>query len=362
MNKYRLALKQMGVAPQKLRTKSGWKSAERAPSSATDLVPRGKIAVTLCRAIMTVIVCAMVCASASAADYPTRPVHMIVPFAPGGVGDITGRIVGEALSRKWGVPVLIDNREGAGGNLGAGVAAHAAPDGYTIFQLNVANAISTTLYKKLNYDLSHDFLPVTEIAASPFVLAAAPSMNVKTVQEFLAKAKAHPGELTYGSSGNGSASDLVMQLLMSSAGIRLMHVPYSSSAALKSDLIAGYIGFTFATPSSVLPSIKAGQFIGLGVTSKSASSGLPSIAESGVPGFEGLTWLGLVVPAKTPDAIIAKLNADVVAVLAEPDVRERTLAQGLQPVGDTPAEFGKFINSEIEKWGRAVQLSGAKLE
>ena len=297
------------------------------------------------------------------AGYPNKPVRVLIPFAPGGSADIVGRLVGSALTAKWGQQMVIDNRGGAGGNLAAEAAAVAPPDGYTLFQFNVANAIAPAVYPKLNYD-PLAFVPITQIASSPFMLVVNPGIKASNMKEFVALVKAHPGQLSYGSSGNGGSSHLLTELLKSTAGLFMVHIPYSSSPNLHADLIADRIQLTFATPASMMPYVKAGKLRALGLSSAKRSALLPdvpAIAET-VPGFEGGTWFGMTAPAKTPDAIIARLNADTVEAVRKADIREKMQAQGMEPVGSSPQEFGRFIHTEVDKWARAAKISGAKVD
>jgi tripartite-type tricarboxylate transporter receptor subunit TctC len=322
--------------------------------------------VTRCRIALLAFSLVLGTTAFGAETYPSKPVRMIVPFAPGGSADIVARLVVQPLAAHWGVQVIIDNRGGAGGNVAGELAAAASPDGYTVFQINVANTIAATLYKDLKYNPVRDFAPVTQLASSPFVLVVNPSVAAKSVQEFVALARSRPAQFTYGSSGNGGSSHLLMELMKSMAGIDLVHVPYNSSPTLHADLMAGRIQATFATPAAMMPYIRAGKLRGLGIGGKQRSPlapDMPTIAESGVPGFEGGTWFGLVVPARTPRAVITKLHADVAQILRQPEVRERMLAQGVEPgTGSNPEEFARFIKSEIEKWARIVKQSGARVE
>ena len=301
----------------------------------------------------------------SAQAYPSKPVRFLVPFTVGGGADIIARVIGQKLQEKWGQQVVVDNRGGAGGNLAAELTAAAAPDGYTIFQFNVANAIAISLYKKLNYDPVKDFSAVSLLASSPFIFLAQPALKAATVQELIAQAKAQPGKLIYASSGNGGPSHLAGELLKTMAGINITHVPYKGVAPALSDVFAGQVQLMFAVPASGLPQVKAGRLRALGVTGAKRTPlapDLPTVAESGVPGYEASTWYGLVTPAKAPRAVVSKLYADVKQVLALPEVQERLTGVGVELIGNSPEEFAQFIKTEIARWSRVVKFSGAQID
>lgn len=300
----------------------------------------------------------------TAQTYPTKPVRFIVPFAPGGGNDVMARIIGQKLAEAWGQQFVVDNRPGAGGNIAAEITARAAPDGYTVFQFNVANAIAASLYKKLNYDPIKDFAAVTQLGSTQFMLVVHTSVSAKTVQELITLAKAQPGKLNYGSSGNGGSSHLVTELFKTRAGIDLVHVPYNGAAPALSGLLAAQVEVQFA-PMAVITHVQAGRLHALGVSSLRRSKlapDVPTVSESGIPGFDGTAWYGVVVPAHTPAAIVSKLHADIVKILQQPELRGRMASQGLELVGTTPEQFAQFIKSEISKWGPIVKFSGAKVE
>ena len=310
-------------------------------------------------------VVAQVPATATGLAYPNKPVRYIVPFAPGAGNDLIARLVGGKLAESWGQQVVVDNRPGAGGNIAAETTARAAPDGYTIFQFNVANAIAVSLYKKLNYDPIRDFAAVTQLAYSSFLLVVHPAVKAKTTQELIALAKAEPGKLNYGSSGNGGSGHLVTELFKAMSHTDLVHIPYNGGGPAMNDLLGGQVQILFAVPSTALPHVRTGRLRALGVSSLqriSLAPELPTIAESGVPGFEGSAWYGVVVPARTPHDIVVKLNADIRRVLQQPEFRERMAGQGVELVGSSPEEFARFIKSEVAKWGRVVKAAGAKVE
>ena len=297
--------------------------------------------------------------------YPAKPIRLILPFPPGGSTDIVARLIGQKLTESWGQPVLIENRPGAGGNIAAETAARAAPDGYTLFQVNVANAIGATLYPKLPYDLITSFAPVIQLATTPYVLLAHPTVPAKNTAELIALAKARPGQLNYASAGGGSATHLSGELLKSMAGVNIVHVPYKGTGPAVTALLSGEVDLYFATVPAALPLVEAKKLRALGVTSARRSAlmrDVPAIAEAGLKGYETSTWHGILAPAATPADIVAKLNAEIARTLAHPAVRERLVGQGLDPVGGTPEQFGAYLKSEISKWAVVVKASGARPE
>ena len=288
-----------------------------------------------------------------------------MPFPPGGGADVIGRVLSQKLTEKWGQQVVIDNRAGAGGNIAAELAADAPPDGHTIFQFNIANTISPSVYKKINFDPVKDFSAVTLLASSPFILVTHPSVKASTVQELVALVKSQPGKFSYSSSGNGGPSHLATEMLKIMTGIQLTHVPYKGVALAMNDLLAGQVQITFTVPGSGLPHIKTGRLRGLAVTTAKRSAvvpDLPTIAESGVPGYDTSTWYAVVVPAGTPGALISRLHADMTQVLQLPDVRERLMAVGADLVGSTPDYLADFIKTELAKWHRLVKFSEARID
>ena len=301
----------------------------------------------------------------AAESYPAKPVRFLVPFAPGGGNDIIARLIGQKLAGLWGQQLIVDNRPGAGGNVAGEITARAAPDGYTLFQFNVANVIAVSLYPKLGYDPAKDFSPITQLATSPFMVLVHPAVKANSVKELIALAKSQPKLLSYGSSGNGGATHLLTEVLKASAGIEMTHIPYNGAGPAMNDLLGRQIQFMLGVPATSLPHMKTGRVRAVAVTSARRSvltPELPTVAESGVPKFEGSTWYGVVAPAHTPQAIIDKLHAGITATLKEPDLKERLSSQGVEIVGSTPAAFGEFIRAEIPKWGNAVRLSGARID
>ena len=297
--------------------------------------------------------------------YPAKPIRLILPFPPGGSTDIVARLIGQKLTESWGQPVLIENRPGAGGNIAAETAARAAPDGYTLFQVNVANAIGATLYPKLSYDLITSFAPVIQLATTPYVLLAHPTVPAKNTAELIALAKARPGQLNYASAGGGSATHLSGELLKSMAGVNIVHVPYKGTGPAVTALLSGEVDLYFATVPAALPLVEAKKLRALGVTSARRSPlmrDVPAIAEAGLKGYETSTWHGILAPAGTSPEIVVKLNAEIARVLAQPAVKERLVGQGLDPVGGTPEQFGAYLKTEISKWAVVVKASGARAE
>jgi len=303
-------------------------------------------------------------AVAQAPAYPDKPVRFVVPFTPGGSADIFARAIGQKLGDAWGQQVVIDNRGGSAGIIGSEIVAKAPPDGHTLMLGITANiAINPGLFPKLSYDPVRDFAPVTLIAAAPYVMLVTPALPARSVPEFIALAKARPGQLNYASTGSGSAGHLTAALFASMAGVELTHVPYKNIGSILVDMFAGRIEMMFVGLVSAQPHVKAQKLRAIGITGARRSPlmpELPTVAESGVRGFEVTGWYGVFVPARTPPAIVAKLNADIVRVMKLRDVTERFAAEGAELVGDTPAQFSVYIAGEIAKWSRVVKLSGAR--
>lgn len=299
--------------------------------------------------------------AAAQAQYPSRPVRLIVPFPPGGGSDTLARIVGPKLSEVLGQQLVIDNRPGGGTNIGAEIAAKSQPDGYTMLMGNVSHAINVTLYQKLSYDLVKDFAPVSLMASTPNILVVHPSVQAKTMKELIALAKSQPGKLDYASSGSGSSAHLAAELFSSMAGVKMNHIPYKGGGPAVVALVGGQCQVGFATTPSVIQHIKSGKLRGLAVTSAQRSPStpdLPTVSEAGVKGYEAGTWYGFLVPAGTPKAIVARLHDESVRLLKAPDVKSRLDAAGFEPYGTTPAEFGIYIRSEIAKWSKVVRAAG----
>jgi tripartite-type tricarboxylate transporter receptor subunit TctC len=298
-------------------------------------------------------------------SFPAKPIRLILPYPPGGSTDIVARAIGQKLTESWGVQVVVDHRPGAAGNVAAEIAAKAPADGHTLFQANVANAIAATLYPKLNYDLGASFAPVTQIATTPYVLLAHPSFPARNMRELIALARARPGVLTYASAGVGSATHLSGELLKALSGTDILHVPYKGTAAAVTAVLSGEVIMYFTAVPAALPLVKSGRLRALGVTSARRTPLMPEvapIADAGFKGYDTATWHGIVVPAATPRETVQKLNGEIVKILEQPDVREKLLAQGLEPIGGTPEQFGAYIKAEIAKWANVVKASGAKPE
>jgi tripartite-type tricarboxylate transporter receptor subunit TctC len=297
------------------------------------------------------------------AQYPTRPIRFIVPFAAGSGNDTVARLIQPNLSAALGQQVIIENRAGAAGNLGAAVAAEAPPDGYTMLMANIAHSISVTLYRRLSYNFLKDFAPVTQLAAGSFTLAAHPSLPAKSVKELIALAKKRPGQINVATAG--AAIQLSAKLLDSMAGIKTTEVNYKSTPQAVTALIGGEVSIGFPATSAVIPYAKAGKLRALAVTSAHRSTmapDIPTLAESGVPGYNVTSWYGLVVPAGTPKAIIARLHEAALSALKNPEVKNRFAKTDLELVGSTPEKFGAFINSEVAKWAKVIKESGMQLE
>ena len=305
-------------------------------------------------------------AAGYAQDYPVKPVRLILPTAAGGSLDAVGRVIAQKFTEHFGQQVVVDNKPGAGGILGTETAAHAAPDGYTLLIASNGNLATTQgLYKKIPYDPVRDFAPVVLMTETPYIVVVHPSLPVKTVADLIRLAKARPGQLNYASSGSGSTPHLAGELFKAMAKVNIVHVPYKGSPAALTSLLSGetVVGIT-GMPSS-WAQVKAGRIRALGVAGTRRSTTapeLPTVAESGLPGYEVNSWSGLLAPAATPKPIVARLNAEVIKILAESDVRQQLLNQGFEVLGGTPEQFGVFIKSEIVKWTRVIRDAGAHVD
>jgi|KBSMisStaDraftv2_1062788.scaffolds.fasta_scaffold34145_2 tripartite-type tricarboxylate transporter receptor subunit TctC len=301
-----------------------------------------------------------------AQDYPGKPIRIIVQFTPGTSTDILARLVAQKMSEDWHQQVIVDNRPGAGAILGTEMGAKAAPDGYTLtMAVSSAFGINPTLYTKLPYDAVKDFAPISNLGLTPQTLVASPSAPFKTVKEFVSAAKQKPGQINFASLGSGSTSHLTMEMFRSTAGITLNHVPFKGSADAHTQLIGGQVPVMFDAIPATRPHIQSGKLRGLGIGTLQRSPflpDLPTIAESGYAGFEAVGWIGIAAPAKTPAPILDKLNAEMVKIIHEPDVKEKLGTLAFTPVGDSRAEFAAYMKSEIAKWGKAVKESGARAD
>jgi len=305
-------------------------------------------------------------AAAQVPAYPTKPIRLVVPFPPGGPLDIVGRTIAQKLSEAWGQSVVVDNRPGAGGNIGADLVAKSPPDGYTILMGALStHAVNPSLYAKMPYDAVKDFAPITLVAITPNVLVVNASLPVNSAREFVAYAKANSGKLAFGSGSNGSAGHLAGELFKVETATDIVHVPYKGGAPATQALLAGDTQFMFDNLANAMPQVKAGKLKALAVTTAERSKlapELPTMAEAGLPGFDISTWFGLLAPAGTPKEVIAKWHAEVTKILNSPEMRERLTAQGAEPAPITPDQFAAFIQSEIPKYARIVRISGAKVD
>jgi tripartite-type tricarboxylate transporter receptor subunit TctC len=322
---------------------------------------------TRCCAALAVL--ASLCASAGtslAAEYPARPVNLVVAFTPGGPSDVLARILGRQLDRILGQTFVVENRPGGAGNIAAEAVARAAPDGYTLLMGNNGLlATNQSLFKKLNYDAERDFAPISLIGSQPNILVVNPALGINTIGELIAYAKAHPGKLNYGHSGYGAAAHLSAELFKSEAKVDIVSVSYKGAAPALQDLIAGQVQLMFATSASVVGFLQAGTLKPLAVTTLKRFSlmpELPTVAESGLPGFDATTWHGVVAPAATPKPIVAALNRAVVQALAQPETLKQLHDLGVEVGSSTPEEFAAYIKSEIPKWAAVVKASGAQVE
>lgn len=302
----------------------------------------------------------------SAENYPARPIRLVVPFPPGGSTDFVARVVALSLTDRLGQSVVADNRPGAGGNIGTDLVAKAPPDGYTLLWANVAPvAINTSLYRKLPYDPAKDFSPITLAAVFPNVIVVQASFPAKSVKELIALARAKPDQLTYASAGNGSSTHLAPELLKAMAGIRMQHVPYKGGGPALVAVMSGEVSMYFSSVPGAMPHVQSGKMHALGVTSLARSPALPNvptIAESGLPGFEAINWNGVLAPAHMPAPLVAKLHKEIAALLASPEVKGKLLAQGAEPAPMTPQKFAAYIATETTKWAKIVKLSGARVD
>ena len=296
--------------------------------------------------------------------WPSRSVRMVVPFAAGGATDVVARALAKDLSELWGQPVVVENRVGAGGSIGAEVVAKSPPDGYTLLLASGALTINPHLYAKLPFDTQKDFIPVTNVASGPQLLVVHPGVQAKSVRELIALAKAKPGTVNFGSAGIGSQTHLAAENFVDAAGINATHVPYKGEGPALADLISGQLQFLVANIAAAVPHVNNGTIRALAVTSLTRSPLLPdvpTVAESGLPGFENSGWFGLLVPAGTPQAIVNKIHADTVKVLERREMKDRLSVQGMVPIGNTPAAFASAIQDESKRWAEVVKSRGLKV-
>ncbi len=301
-----------------------------------------------------------------AGQYPAKAIRIVTPYAPGGTADILARVVAQKLAEAWGQQVVIDNRPGASGMIGADIAAKSAPDGYTLLMAYTAEiAITQSLFKSMTYDPVRDLAPVTLAAVTPMIFVVHPSLPARNVRELIALAKTRPGELPYASAGNGSPAHLAFELLQRNAQVAIIHVPYKGAAPALTDLLGGHVVMFFSGMPPAMPHVKAGKLRAIAVSTvkrSPAAPDVPTVAESGVRDFDISTWFGVLVPAATPKDVVAKLNAEISRALTLPDVKERLAREGAETAPNSPEQFGRFIQSEIAKFAKIIKESGARAD
>ncbi|MEI6302682.1 MAG: tripartite tricarboxylate transporter substrate binding protein [Betaproteobacteria bacterium] len=326
-------------------------------------MPRRQLMVILLTCLASLAISA---GPAVAQTYPQKPIRLIVPFSAGGIADVFGRIIGAKLSEAWGQSVLVENRPGAGGNIGADLVAKAPADGYTLLMGSIGTqAVNVSLFRNMPYDPVKDFTPVALVLEAESLLAVHPSVGASTPAELIAIARAQPGKLSYGSAGVGTASHLAGELFNSMARVNIAHIPYKGNVPAITDLLAGQTQMVFATMPTVLPHVKAGKLKGvavLGLNRSAAAPEVPTLAESGLVGFEVNNWIGVFGPAGMPPAVTAKLNAGILEVMRSPDVRQRMLAEGARFTATTPGEFAAFVAAETAKWGKLIREVGIRAD
>ena len=338
----------------------------------TGTIMKKPICVHLCSSVSRSFLYALVATAsfiatpALAQDYPTKAVKIVVPFSAGGVADLVPRLVGDKVSKKWGQPVVVENKVGAAGNIGMAEVARSEPDGYTLGLAPTGNlTVNPTLFPNLPFDTHKDLAPVTLLAESPNVLVVHPSVPAKTFKELVAYAKANPGKLNFASPGAGSGAHLAGELLNLEAGMQAVHVPYKGLAPGVNDLLGGQVQIMFAGISTVLQHVKSGRLVAIAMASPKRNAqlpDLPTVAESGLAGFDVTSWYGIVARAGTPPAVIRKIQRDMAEALQMPDVKEKLASLGLEPVGNTPEEFARRIQEESRKWGEIVRKAGIKAQ
>jgi tripartite-type tricarboxylate transporter receptor subunit TctC len=302
---------------------------------------------------------------AAAQDYPSRPVRLVVPFSAGGPADILGRLFGERLYKMWGQPIVILNKDGAGTIIGADLVANATPDGYTLLLASSALAINSGVGRKLPYDPFRDFAPIALVFGQPLVIVLNPNVPANTVRELIDLAKAHPGKLSYGSSGIGSSTSLTAEMFKSAAGVDIRHVPYKGVAPAMIDLLGGQVDMIFSGTTAAIPYLKSGRLKAIALTTRKRSSQLPDVptlAESGIPDYDVTGWWGFMAPAGTPKAIVTRVNADLMKIVAMPEVRERLALQGGEAMTSTPEQFASFFRQEVERWARVAKGANIRIQ
>ena len=306
-----------------------------------------------------------VAADSLAQSYPAKPVRVVVPSSPGGGTDIIARIVAPELSKRLGQQFVIDNRPGAGTMIGIEIVAKAPADGYVLLMTPSTLAINSALYKKVPYDPVHDFAPITELISSPSIIVVHPSVPAKTIKELIAFARSRPGQINYASAGAGTYPHMTMELFQSMAKVKMVHIPNKGTGPAMIDMLAGNTAVMAGTILSVMPQVRAGRLRALGISSEKRSPvapEIPTVAEAGLPGFEAVQWYGFLAPAKTPREIITRLHAETVRVLQQPETKERFASDGADPVGNSPDEFARFIQSELVKWAKVARGAGIQPE
>ena len=314
------------------------------------------------RALLIWSVVSFLAVAASAQSYPSRPVRIVIPLSSGGTTDIPGRIIAQRLTEVLGQQFFVENRPGAGGTIGTDFVAKSKPDGYTLLMMATPHVITGNMYKNLSYNTLNDFAPIVRIASGPYVMSVHPSLGVNSVKELIALARANPRKIDYVSSGNGSLQHLTGAYFAHLAGIELTHVPYKGSAPAQQDLVAGVVKLGFPGTPIVIPHVKSGRLKPLAVTTAQRSPQMPdvpTVAESGLPGFESLSWVGLMAPIGTPADIVAKLDSEIVKMLNLPEVQQQLQISGMEATPSSPDEFGKYLKSEYDKWGKVIRDSGA---
>lgn len=316
-------------------------------------------------AALALTVCTTVCTAAGAQDYPLKPVRLIVPFAPGGGTDLSARIIAQKLGESFGANFVVDNRPGAAGIVGTEMLARSKPDGYVLVVVSSSHAINPAMYPKLPYDTARDFAPVSLLLSGPALLVVHPSLPAKNARELIALAKSRPGLLTFASAGHGTPPHMGGELFKALAGIDITHIPYKGNGPAYTDLMAGQVSIMFPNIATAMPYAKTGRMRALGVGGRQRSAiapEIPTIAESGLPGYEMSSWFGLLAPAGTPAPIVTRLQQEIARIFKQADVREKLLAQGVEPVGGTPQEFAAFLNAETAQWTKVIRASGLKPE
>lgn len=316
-------------------------------------------------AAMLALLAAHCLPGAAQAPFPSRVVKIVVPYSPGGTNDTVARLLAQRLGERLGQSVIVENKPGASGNLGAESVARAPADGYTLLLVTMGHTIHPSLYRQLRYDIRKDLVPVTLLTSGPALLMVNPNLGIHSLKELIARARARPGELNFSSAGNGSSTHLGTEYLSAEAGIKMTHIPFNGSAPAMLDVIAGNSQVVMDMMFSATPQVQAGKLKAIAQTGARRSPAMPdvpTVAESGLPGFEVSVWNGLMAPAGTPREVIARLNTEVRQVIESPDFRERLAAQGYEPAGSTPEQFGQRIASDIERWAKVVKASGAKAE